>query len=95
MRSRREQSLLILLCVYLGIWAVSVLFFWLLTGPCHRPERTGTHTGRRGSPLSICRERMWERMEGRSRHRDRDDRCHERGAAQNRGLLRSRRAAGI
>lgn len=32
-RSRREQSLLILLCVYLGIWAVSVLFFWLLTGP--------------------------------------------------------------
>ena len=25
-RSRREQSLLILLCVYLGIWAVSVLF---------------------------------------------------------------------
>ena len=23
----------ILLCVYLGIWAVSVLFFWLLTGP--------------------------------------------------------------
>ena len=28
-RSRREQSLLILLCVYLGIWAVSVLFFWL------------------------------------------------------------------
>lgn len=26
-RSRREQSLLILLCVYLGIWAVSVLFF--------------------------------------------------------------------
>ena len=33
MRSRREQSLLILLCVYLGIWAVSVLFFWLLTGP--------------------------------------------------------------
>ncbi len=25
----------------------------------------------------------------------RDDRCHERGAAQNRGLLRSRRAAGI
>ena len=32
-RSRREQSLLILLCVYLGIWAVSVLFFWLLTRP--------------------------------------------------------------
>ena len=32
-RSRREQSLMILLCVYLGIWAVSVLFFWLLTGP--------------------------------------------------------------
>ena len=38
---------------------------------------------------------MWNLMEGRSRHRDRDDRCHERGAAQNRGLLRSRRAAGI
>ena len=35
-RSRREQSLLILLCVYLGIWAVSVLFFWLLTGPRRR-----------------------------------------------------------
>ena len=31
-RSRREQSLLILLCVYLGIWSVSVLVFWLLMG---------------------------------------------------------------
>ena len=32
-RSRREQSLLILLCAYLSIWSVSVLVFWLFTGP--------------------------------------------------------------
>ena len=53
-RSRREQSLLILLCVYLGIWAVSVLFFWLATasyfcGSCCRSPPLSFHCSLAGA----------------------------------------------